>query len=311
MPHKKLISIGIPCFNEELNVIPTYQALRKVTDKIKKYNFELIFVDNGSNDNTRDKIRKIAKKDKRVIGIFLSRNFGAEASSQAALDCAKGEACIFYEADGQDPVELIPQFIKLWEKGNDSVIGIRDKIPDNLLMATMRILFYKIFKIISYIDIPVNAGGFGLISRKVIDAINSLPEKYRFHRGLRAWVGFKAAYIKYKRKARKFGKTSYNFFGYIRHSERGIFGFSYLILDLMVYGGFIIVLLSFIFIIFYLFWIFVFGNPIKASIPLMLTVVFFGGIQLLAISIIGKYIQVIVEETKGRPIYIVEEKINS
>ncbi len=311
MLRKKLISIGIPCFNEELNVNPTYKVLREITDKIKNYNFEFIFVDNGSSDSTRDKIQKIAAKDKRVIGIFLSRNFGHEASGQAALNYTKGEAFILYEADGQDPVELIPQFIKLWEKGNNTVIGIRDKIPDNLLMSVLRKMFYKIFKTISYIDIPVNAGSFGLIDRKVIDAINALPEKYRFHRGLRAWVGFKTAYIKYKRKARKLGRTSYNFFDYIKHSERGIFGFSYLILDLMIYGGFIIVLLSFIFILVYLFWVFVFGNPIKASIPLMLTIVFFGGIQLLAISIIGKYIQVIVEETKNRPVYIVEETINS
>ena len=307
---KKLISIGIPCFNEELNIIPTYQALKKLTAKITTYQFQFIFVDNGSQDKTRIMIEKIAQKDKRIKGIFLSRNFGPEASGQAMLDYAKGEAFILYEADGQDPVELIPKFIEMWEKGNDTVIGIRDKTVDNFFISNLRKIFYKVFKMISYIDIPVNAGGFALMDKKVISAMCRLPEKNRFLRGLRAWVGFKTAYIRYKRKARKRGKSSYNFYEYLKHSERGIFGFSYLILDLMIYGGLLVVFFSFIFILIYLFWVFVFGNPIKASIPLMLVIVFFGGIQLLAISIIGKYIQVIVEETKNRPVYIVDKLIN-
>ena len=308
---KKLISIGIPCFNEELNVYPTYNTLVKIIRGLtKKYNFEFIFVDNYSNDKTREKIKELSKKDNRVVGIFLSRNFGAEASGQAAIDYAKGEAFIFLEADLQDPPELIPKFIKHWEKGNNVVIGIRDKIEDNIFIMFLRKLFYRVFKLISYMDVPVNAGSFGLIDKKVIEAIKLIPEKYRFFRGLRAWVGFKTTHVNYNRKQRKLGKTSYNFFDYIKHAERGIFGFSYLLLDLMVYGGFIIVFFSFLFIIGYLYTVIVIGNPIKASIPTMLAIVFFGGVQLLAISVIGKYIQVIVEETKNRPMYIVEETVN-
>lgn len=307
---KKLISIGIPCFNEELNVVPCYLALKKTTSQIKNYDFEFIFVDNGSLDNTRNKIQEIAKKDKKVVGVFLSRNFGPEATPQAALDYAKGNAFILFEGDLQDPPELIKQFIKKWEEGYQVVVGMRTKSVDNILMTLARKLFYKIFKKMSNIDVPVNAGSYGIIDRKVIQALKSLPEKYRFYRGLRSWVGFKTAFITYKRRKRERGKTSYNFIDYIKHAERGFFGFSYLVLDFMIYAGFILVVLSFIFLIGYLYVVFAYGNPINASIPLMLTVVFFGGVQLLAISIIGKYIQVTVEETKRRPVYIVDELVN-
>ena len=308
---KKLISIGVPCFNEQLNIFPAYQALRKVASQLKKYDFEFVFVDNGSLDKTREKIQTIAKKDKKVVAVFLSRNFGPEATPQAALDFAKGDAFILYECDLQDPPELIKQFVKKWEEGFQVVVGMRTKIEDNILMTMARRAFYKIFKKISNIDVPVNAGSYGIIDQKVIQALKLLPEKYRFYRGLRSWVGFKTTYISYKRRERERGKTSYNFFDYIKHAERGFFGFSYLVLDIMVYSGFLLVFFSFLFIVWYLYIVFVFGNPINASIPLMLAIVFFGGVQLLAISIIGKYIQVIMEETKGRPVYIVEETINS
>lgn len=310
MPRKKLVSIGIPCFNEELNIIPAYQAYKKITEKIRRYSFEFIFVDNGSNDTTRDKIREIALKDKHVIGIFLSRDFGPESSNAAALDFATGDAFIGLPADLQDPPNLIQKLINKWEQGYDIVVGIYNKSQDDFLTFFLRKNFYKLFKKISNINIPINAVGTGLLGKKALNALRSLPEKFRFFRGLRAWIGFKTAYVYYERKKRIYGKSSYNFFSYLKHAERGLFGFSYLFLDLMAYLGFLLVLLAFIFIIGYLFTVFVFGNPIKASIPLMLAIVFFGGIQLLAISIVGKYIEVIVEETKNRPVYIVDEVIN-
>lgn len=310
MVFNKLISICIPCFNEELNINEVYEKIVSVIKKIKKYNFELIFVDNGSEDNTKILIKKLAKNDKKVIGIFLSRNFGPEASGTACYQYSTGDAVIVIAADLQDSPELIPQFIKKWEQDIDIVFGIYTKTEDSILITWLRKAFYKIFKSISNIDVPVNATGFGLVSRKAINAFLSLPEKFRFSRGLLSWVGFKRAYIYYKKNRREKGVSSYNFFDYLHHSERGIFGFSYLVLDLMIYGGLIITALSFLFIIGYLYTVVVVGNPIKASIPTILAIVFFGGIQLLAISIIGKYIQVIVEETKNRPMYIVEETIN-
>lgn len=307
--NKKTISIGIPCFNEELNVEKAFTSLKKITDKINKYNFEYIFTDNGSTDNTRNLITKIVKHNFNVSGVFLSRNFGPTASGQACLDNAGGDAFIFYECDMQDPPELIQNFIKKWEEGYEIVYGVRTKIEDFFIIFILRKAFYRIFRAISNIDVPVDAGGYSLISKRAIEALKLLPEKYRFDRGLRAWVGFKSIGLTYQRKKRIRGKSSYNLFEYIKFSERGIFGFSYLPLDMIIYSGFILVGFSFIAIIVYLLLCFLYGNPIKGSITVLVSIIFFGGIQLLAISILGKYIQVIVEEVKSRPLYIIDKII--
>ncbi|MFA6016661.1 MAG: glycosyltransferase family 2 protein [Patescibacteria group bacterium] len=304
------ISICVPCFNEEENIVLMYEKLKQITSKNKKYIFEFIFTDNKSTDNTRQLIKNLALKDKRVKGIFFSRNFGSESSGQAALNYAIGDAFIALSCDFQDPPEMILKFIKKWEEGYDVVMGSYFDNKEFFLMTIIRKIFYQVFKKIAEIKVPTNVTGFGLLDKKVVLALKTLPEKYRFTRGLTAWVGFKQTFIPYKRKKRERGKSSYSFFDYIKQAERGIFGFSYLILDLMVYGGLVITTLSFLFIVGYLYAVVVIGNPIKASIPTMLAIVFFGGIQLLAISIIGKYIQVIVEETKNRPMYIVEEIVN-
>lgn len=302
-----LISIGVICFNEELNVLPAYKELRAVTDTSQNYNFEFVFVDNGSTDNTREEIRKITKIDRRVFGVFLSRNFGNEASIQASLDYASGEAYICYEGDLQDPAKVILDFIKEWEKGFDVVVGIRTKIADSFFMTKIRKLYYRIFRSISNIEVPVDAGSFALIDKKVMTAIKGLPEKHRFNRGLRAWVGFKTTYVYYHRQKRQRGKSSYDLLGYIHHAEKSFFGFSYLPLDIIVYTGLLIVTLSFIFVVVYLSSFFLFGQKIQESKLILSSIILFGGIQLLALSVIGKYIQVIVEETKSRPVYIVEE----
>lgn len=309
MINKKTISIGVICFNEEPNVRPAHKELTGITDKNKKYNYQFIFVDNGSSDDTRGEIRKISKADKRVVGVFLSRNFGPEASSQTSLDYATGDAYILYECDMQDPPEIILDFIKEWEKGFNVVVGVRNKTEDSFLMTNLRKTYYKIFRAISNIEVPINAGSFGLLDKKVILAIKSMPEKYRFFRGLRAWVGFKTSFVTYKRRKRAEGKSSYNFLSYIHHAERSFFGFSYLPLDIIVYLGLLLTLFSFIGVVSYLVLNLLFGQTIRESMVILFSIVLFGGIQILALSIIGKYIQVIVEETKQRPSYIVEEVI--
>lgn len=312
MNNIKNITIGIPCFNEEKNVVEMYEETKKIINGINNYSFDFLFVDNGSTDKTRDKINFLIKKDKKVRGVFLSRNFGPEASGQAVYDFfeEKSDALITLPCDLQDPPSLIPRLIEQWENKYDLVFAQYKKTQDSRFMTFARKSFYSLFKKISNIDVPINVSGFGLFDKKVVKAIKSLPEKFRFGRGLSIWIGFKRTFITYERRGRQRGRSSYKLFDYVKHSERGVFGFSYLPLDLMVYFGLIITLLSFVFIIGYLFTVFVFGNPITASIPIMLAVVFFGGVNLMALSIIGKYVQVIVEETKNRPVYIVDEKIN-
>lgn len=308
---KKLISFVIPCFNEEENIRHVYEALKTVADRLKNYSFEYIYVDNGSRDNTRGEIDRLIKKYPSVEGVYLSRNFGPESSVHAGLDYAKGDAVIVYESDLQDPPEVILKFVKKWEEGYDVVLGVRTKIEDNLAMTFFRTWFYKIIKIVSDIEIPVNSGSYSLMSRQVVQSLQALPEKFRMMRGLRAWVGFKTAYVTYHRRRRVRGKSSYNFFRYVKHAERSFFGFSYLPLDIMIYVGFLLVFFSFLFIVGYLTFFLFFGNPIKGAVTILVAIVFFGGIQLMAMSILGKYIQVIMEETKSRPVYIVDKIVTS
>lgn len=293
---KKKISIVVPCFNEEANIETTYKKIELILKKLLSYDFEYIIVDNDSTDKTKEIIKRLIKRDKRIKGIFLSRNFGPEASAAACYKFAIGDAVIALPADLQDPPELILKFVKKWEQGYDVVIGIYNKTEDDLFTKFLRKFFYFFFKKISNIDVPVNASGVGLLDRKVVDALNSLPEKYRFFRGLRAWIGFKTATVNYERGKRQRGVSSYNLINYFKHAERGIFGFSYLIMDMMFYFGMGISLISFLFLV------------VKFSLYSL--IIFIGSILLLSISIVGKYIQVIVEETKNRPMYIVEETIN-
>ena len=229
-----IISICVPCYNEEENVVPMYERLKQITNKNKKYNFEFIFTDNKSTDNTRQLIKNLSIKDKKVKGIFFSRNFGSESSGQAALNFAKGDAFVALSCDFQDPPELIPKFIKKWEEGYDVVMGSYTRSKDNFLMDMIRKIFYMVFKKITEITVPINVTGFGLLDKKVVLALRSLPEKFRFARGLTAWVGFKQTLIPFKRNKRLRGKSSYNIFEYIKQAEKGLFGFSYLVLDLMV-----------------------------------------------------------------------------
>jgi dolichol-phosphate mannosyltransferase len=306
MTKRKLISIIVQCYNEEGNVPEAYVAIDAVTRAIRRYQFEYVFVDNGSSDDTRQEIRKLVKKDARVRGIFLSRNFGPEASTQAGFDYAHGDALIWYAGDMQEPAEAIPKFIRKWEEGSDSVVGVYTRSEDPWFMKILRKSFYTVMKLIANVDVPVNSSGFGLYNRRVAEAMKSLPEKYRFQRGIRAWVGFSTAYMNYERKPRLHGKSSYSLIEYFRHAERSVFGFSYLPLDLLIYFGLILVVLSFVFIIGYVLFSLLFGNPIKGAITILVAIVFFGGVNLLALSVIGKYIQVIVEETKARPTYIVD-----
>ena len=226
MTTKKKISICLPCFNEEDNINNTYSVITHVMSENPKFSYELIFVDNGSYDKTSNMIKKLAKKDKKVIGIFLSRNFGPESSGHAAIFNASGDAIIGMGADLQDPPDMIPKFINKWQQGYDVVLGTYQRSEKSIFMSIIRKVYYTISRRMTSINFPPNTTGFGLIDRKVLDALKSFPEKSRFGRGLLAWVGYRCIYIPYKRKERKYGKSSYTFFDYLKHAETGLFGFS-------------------------------------------------------------------------------------
>ena len=306
---KKTISVVIPCYNEEQNINKAYTAVKKIFSK-SKYEYEIIFVDNSSTDQSPNLIRKIAKKDKKVTTVLLSRNFGGEYSSLAGMIMCTGQATVVLDCDLQDPPELILEFAKQWEKGFDVVVGYRKDIEDRILMRLFRRFFYKIMKMVANIDIPLNAGTYSLVDRKVMNVINNLPEKNRFFRGLRAWAGFKAGKVEYIRRERKFGKSHNTIIDYIRDAERGIFGFSYVPLEIVTYFGFLLVVASFIFIFGYILLFLILGNPIPGFMTIISLVTLLGGVQILAISIVGKYILIIFEETKRRPEYVIKEIIN-
>lgn len=307
---RKTISVVIPCYNEEANIEYSYGKVRKVFSQIPNYNYEIIFVDNRSTDTSPELIRRIAARDKKVVAVFLSRNFGGEYSSLAGMRIATGDATIVLDCDLQDPPELLLKFIPEWEKGSEVVIGFRKDIDEPYLMRLIRKFFYKIFKLISNIEMPVNAGTYSLVDKKVIDIINNLPEKNRFFRGLRAWAGFKVAKVEYIRRKRKFGKSHNSLIDYLRDAERGLFGFSFVPLELVTYFGFVLVILSFSFIFIYIILFLFLGNPIPGFMTVISLITFLGGIQILAISIIGKYVQIIFEEAKNRPPYIIREIVN-
>ena len=307
---RKTISIVIPCYNEEKNIEYAYNQVKKVFSKIPNYTYEIIFVDNCSTDSSPKLIRQIAKKDKNVVAAFLSRNFGGEYSSLAGMQLATGDATTVLDCDLQDPPELLPKFIKEWERGNEVVIGSRLDIDDSYLMRLIRKFFYKVFKLISNIEIPINAGTYSLVDKKVMGIINSLPEKTRFFRGLRAWAGFKVAKVEYVRRTRRFGKSHNTIIDYLRDAERGFFGFSFVPLEIVTYLGFALVLVSFAFISVYIILFLFLGNPIPGFMTIISLIAFLGGVQILAISIIGKYVQIIFEEAKNRPPYIIREIIN-
>ena len=311
MSKKTMVSVVIPSFNEEENIENAYNHVKKVFLKIPKYQYEIIFVDNCSQDSSEKIIKKIAKSDKKVTGIFLSRNFGGEYSSLAGMQHATGEATCVLDCDLQDPPELIIDFINKWQQGNDVIVGLRKEVDDYFVMRIVRKIFYKIFKLISNIEIPLNAGTYSLIDRKVMDVINNLPEKNRFFRGLRAWSGFKVATVAYKRRKRKFGTSKNTLIDYLRDAERGFFGFSFIPLEIVSYLGFILVAVSFSFIFIYIILFLFLGNPIPGFMTIISLITLLGGVQILAISIIGKYIQIIFEETKNRPPYIIREIINN
>ncbi len=307
---KRLISVVIPCFNEEENIPNTYRVVKGITDQIGKYDFEVIFVDNGSSDRSSELMSDVARTNPNVTAVLLSRNFGPESSGLAGLSHARGDAIILMAADLQDPPSLIPGFIKKWEEGYDMVLGQIISTQDSRLMLWMRRKFYQTLRKVSYVDIPLNVSGFGLIDKKVNQAIIAMPERSRFYRGLLALAGFKQAFVPFKRPERQFGKTSYNFMRYVKHAEKGLFGFTTLPLDLISYLAIGLVLLSILGSLIYVIWVLAFGNPIKGSMTLLLAITFFGGVQLFATSILGKYIGIIFEETKQRPNYIVKDVVS-
>lgn len=309
---KKKISVVVACYNEQDNINDTYRRVKEVFSKLKSYDFKLVFVDNDSTDDSEKLLTKLARKDKRVKVVFMSRNFGSpQPSFLAGLENSSGEAVILLHGDLQDPPELIPKFIKLWENGYKVVYGQRFKRKGyGFLMNFFYRAFYSLLRKLSYINIPLNSGEFSLIDKKVASELLKIKEYDYYLRGLRAFVGYKQIGVNYIRDARKHGKSTENFFSSLYWAKTIIVNFSFKPLEWISTLAFLVVLLSVIslvaFLIYYLF------NPNSPrGIPtLFVLILFLGGVQLLSISVIAEYISKIFLEVKKRPRYIIRKILN-
>ena len=303
------ISIVIPCYNEAGNIEEMYRRLNETLSPIVQ-NYELIFVDDYSTDNSRAIMKKLAGKDKRVVLLFFSRNFGhSQYGLTAGCDYSTGDAVVWIEGDLQDPPELIAEFILRWRQGYDVVYGLRTKRKGSLFLRACYKIFYVVFSKLSSIKVPKDAGDFSLLDRKVVNIIRTMPERDRYMRGLRAWTGFQSIGVPYTRDARFEGKSSNNLVSNIKWAKKAIFSFSYAPIECIFY----LALLAFIagvlaFIVYFLTYFF--GNPPRGFSTLLLITILFGSVQLLSLSIIAEYISRIFEEVKGRPQYIIEEVVN-
>ena len=308
----KKISVIVPMYFEEAVVSECYKRLKEVLTNLNDYNYEIIFVDDGSRDQTLSILEKIAMVDKNIKVISFSRNFGHQAAVQAGLKLSSGDAVIIIDADLQDPPELIPQMVSLWENGNDVIYAKRKsregETKFKLFSAKM---FYNILNDLSDVSIPKDTGDFRLADRKVVDVINSLPEHNKFFRGLFSWVGFKQAPIEYERKERFAGETKYPLNKMIKLAKDGIFSFSTKPLKFVTKLGIVSIFISILILIYSLLsFIFDWNNLTAGWTSIMVTVTFFAGVQLLSLGMISEYIGRIYDESKNRPSYIINKKIN-
>lgn len=305
MINKKL-SIIIPCFNEEDNIDKTYKKLSEILrNAISDY--EIIFIENGSIDKSLNILKEIIKKDPHVLVLTFSRNFGPYGAFAGGLKYASGDAVVFIDCDLQDPPELIPRMLKKWQEGYEVVYGIRSRRKGGFLRKTLVNLYYRAFKKLSYINIPLDAGDFSLIDRKVVDVINSMPEHKRYLGGMRAWAGFKQIGIEYTRDKRLYGETKFSMLAYFRFAFENIFSFSYKPLDLISYLAIAVVGLSLVGIVVYFLYFLLNPNIPRGFPTLILVILFIGGIQLLCLSIISQYLANIFEEVKNRPHFVVRD----
>ena len=304
------LSIIIPVFNEEKNIQPLLKRLLKV---VKKYNFEIIFVSDGSTDKTEEVIKNEAKKEKRIKLISFLRNFGHQMALFAGYEHAKGDVVISLDADLQDPPEIIPKMIEAWQKGAKVVYAKREERKvDSFLKKITAQIFYNLLNFVSDVSIPSDVGDFRLLDRKVVEFLKGLCEKPRFLRGLVAWPSFPSTFVYFKREKRLFGKTHYPLPKMVNFALEGITAFSIKPLRLATYLGFLTSFFAILIIIIKSFQHFILkqGDWLPGWASLFFAIVFLGGVQLITIGIIGEYVGKIYQEIQKRPNYLVKEKIN-
>jgi len=307
---KKLISIVTPCFNEEGNVDELYERIRTVMSS-SKYQYEHIFIDNASTDNTAKKLRALAAKDKCVKVVLNTRNFGHVRSPVYALMQASGDAVIGMASDLQDPPERIPEFLQKWEEGYPIVIGVKEKSETSPLLHFLRTLYYRVLRSLSDVDLIENFTGFGLYDRKVMDIIREIDDPYPYFRGIVADLGFDVAKIIFIQPRRKRGLTKNNFYTLYDLAMLGLTSYSKVPLRIATMFGFLSALVSFLIGLAYLIYKLIFWYQFSlGSAPLVIGLFFLGSVQLMFLGIVGEYIGAIYTQVMHRPLVIEKERIN-
>lgn len=308
----KTISILVPTYNEEENVVLMYTAIKNIFDtKLKKYKYELVFIDNKSLDNTREKIRNICKNDKNVKAIFNAHNFGQFHSPYYGIINTTGDATIDICADFQEPVELIPKFIEEWEKGYKIVVGIKNKSKENKFMYFLRSIYYKLIQRFSDVEQIEHFTGFGLYDKAFVEVLKNLNDPEPYLRGIVSELGFERKEINYTQAKRLHGKSSNNFMRLFDAAMVGITSYTKLEMHLVTLIGFFISFASFIVAIVYMILKLINWNSFSAGIaPILIGMFFLGGIIIFMLGFIGEYIVIMNKRIMNRPLVIEEERIN-
>ncbi len=309
MPPIQCLSVVVPCFNEAQGLNALFERLESVLVQLPGFDYEIICIDDGSLDDTLEKLCQHASRNRNIVVLELSRNFGKEAALTAGIDAARGDAVIPLDADLQHPPEYIVEMVQQWQKGYDVVLARRvSRDTDHPIQQYITNKFYRLHNRISECFIPRDVGDFRLMDRKVVDALKKLPERRRFMKGLFAWVGFKQTTIDFMVEPRKTGKTTFNPRRLWLLALEGITSFSTVPLAIWAYAGFTVAILSLI----YGCWIIVktlaFGIDVPGYASLLTAILFLGGIQLMGIGVLGEYIGRIYSESKQRPIYIIRQR---
>lgn len=302
---KTIYSLIFPVYNEETNIIPLYERVIKVIRNLKD-SYEIIFINDGSKDDTLKILKILRQKDKNIKIINFSRNFGHQIAVTAGLEYSSGKYIAVLDADLQDPPEILPKFFTKLKNGYDVVYAVRKKRKEGFVKKLAYATFYRLLNKIASIDIPLDTGDFCVMSHRIVKDINSMPERNRFVRGLRSWAGYKQIGISYERKERFSGKSKYTLVKLFKLAYDGIFSFSYIPLKILLNFGLLLLILSvfFTFIVIYLRY---FSNIFVPGFPTtIILIMFFGGLQMFSIGIMGEYLGRIYDEVKQRPNYIVE-----
>ena len=307
----KTISILIPAYNEEPVLDKLFTRLANLANETKEYDFEFLFVNDGSKDQTLDFIKDYAATDSRVSYINLSRNFGKEIGMIAGLDHAVGDAVVIIDADLQDPPELIPEMIKLWEEGYDDVYAKRkSREGESWFKKFTSKMYYKTLQSVTRIPIQEDTGDFRLLDRRVVEALKQFRESQRNTKAMFSWVGFQKKEILYDRDSRAAGETKWNYIKLVELAIDGITSFTTAPLRISTYAGIAVSILAFIYLVYLVIRTVFLGVDLAGYPSMMAVILFLGGVQLLSLGIIGEYIGRIFNETKQRPLYLIEEYHN-